>query len=133
MKLSPLKTPFKLSLGQRGEMLAWEYLRKQGYEILHKNYRCKLGEIDIVAKKDKRLCFFEVKTRTSEQFGLPEEAVGTAKQIKLIRLAEWYLKEKKLKDPSVSFNVLAIDWSDPSHPVFRLLSHAFDVEEANTF
>src|SRR5688572_28255294 len=92
LKFSPLKTPFRVSLGDRGEMIAAGYLSRNGYKILEKNYRCKLGELDIICQKDGRIFFLEVKTRTTNQFGRPEESVGFLKQKKLIDLAKWYLK-----------------------------------------
>lgn len=126
MKFSPKKTPFRVSLGTRGEMLACDYLCKQGYQILEKNFRCKLGEIDIVAEKTGRLRFIEIKTRSGAGFGRPEEAVHPQKQKKLTKLAMWYLKEKRLSDTSISFDVLAVEWSPSAKPVFTLIEDAFE-------
>ena len=64
MKLTPNPAPFRLSLGDRGEMAACEFLRKKGYEILGKNYKCKLGEIDIIARHKDFLVFIEVRSKT---------------------------------------------------------------------
>ena len=69
------KTPFHLSLGDRGEMIGWAYLQKRGYKIIEKNYRCAIGEIDVITQKGKKLCFVEIKTRTHIRFGRPEESV----------------------------------------------------------
>ena len=52
--------PFHYSFGERGEVIAWDYLMRRGYRIVEKNYRCKLGEIDIIAEKNNRLAFIEV-------------------------------------------------------------------------
>lgn len=106
-------------------MQGWKYLLDRGYKILEKNYRCPLGEIDVVAEKDKRLVFLEIKTRTSGRFGLPQEAVTALKQRKLLRLAEWYLKDKKKGDVRVSFEVLAVFWKNAGEPEFRLIENAF--------
>ncbi|HNV86420.1 MAG TPA: YraN family protein [Candidatus Omnitrophota bacterium] len=95
-------------LGARGEEFAAEYLRKLKYRILEKNYRCSLGEIDLVCRQGKRIVFVEVKTRTSSDFGMPEEAVTEAKKRKIFRLAEWYLAEKHLENREVSFEVLSL-------------------------
>ena len=59
-------------LGGRGEKIAASFLRRQGYRIIEKNYRTRLGEIDIVAREDEDLVFVEVKTRRSTEFGLPQ-------------------------------------------------------------
>ncbi len=126
MKLSPKKTPFRVSLGTRGEMLACEYLRKQGYQILETNFRCKMGEIDAVAKKAGRLRFIEIKTRSGPAFGRPEESVHPSKQKKLTKLAMWYLKEKQIPEISISFDVLAVDWSPVAPPIFKLIEDAFE-------
>ena len=126
--LSPNKAPFRYSLGTRGETAAWSYLQKHGVRILDKNYRCKIGEIDIVAEKDGRIVFIEVKTRTSGRFGLPEESVHPRKQQKLIRLAEWYLKEKKQIDAKAGFAVLAVDWKPGESPQIRFIENAFTVD-----
>jgi len=128
MKLEPKKEPFRLSLGQRGEMIAWGYLVRAGFKILDKNYRCKIGEIDVVAKKAGRLFFIEVKTRNSSDRGRPEEAVGMIKQKKLIHLAEWFRKEKKLEKMPVSFAVLAILWNQ-GDPQLRFIDNAFEVND----
>jgi putative endonuclease len=129
MNLSPRKEPFKMTLGERGEIIAADYLAKQGYKILEKNFRCALGEIDIVAEKSGRLIFAEVKTRTSERFGRPEESVHEIKQRKIVRLAEWYLRAHKIQERPISFLVLAVDWSMPQEPVVRMIENAFQASE----
>ena len=129
MKLSPNPRPFRLSLGDQGEIVACDFLRKHGYEILDKNYQCALGEIDVIAKRKGRLSFIEVKTRTSTQFGHPQEAVGLKKQEKLIKLAAWYLKEKKLTNLPVAFDVVAVLWENGKTPEVRLIADAFEKED----
>jgi putative endonuclease len=125
MRLKPLQTPFQLSLGKRGEMAAADHLRKNGYKILEQNYRCEIGEIDIIAKKEGRLLFIEVKTRKSDHFGVPEESVHTIKQQKIFRTAEWYLKQNKAEDKPVGFEVVAVDWYEDRDPGIRCIPNAF--------
>ncbi|MBI3316498.1 MAG: YraN family protein [Candidatus Omnitrophica bacterium] len=127
MKLSPHPKPFHLSLGERGEMMAWHYLIQQGYKIIEKNYRCPLGEMDVIAQKKGYLCFIEIKTRSGRVLGYPEEAVSLPKQKKLIRIAEWYLKEIRKGDLRVSFDVLAITLNENENPQFRLIENAFSL------
>ena len=126
MKLSPNPKPFFSSLGERGERAACEFLRAKGYDILDKNYQCKIGEIDIIARRKERLVFIEVKTRTSGQFGSPQEAVGLKKQEKIFKLAQWYLKEKKLKEIPIAFDVVAVLWKEDRAPEIRLIMDAFE-------
>lgn len=128
MKLSPRKEPFRFSFGKRGEVIAAQYLHQQGYRILEQNFRCKIGEIDVVAEKEGRILFIEVKTRRSDHFGLPEEAVHSIKQKKITRAAEWYLKQHKMTDRPVGFEVLAIDWPSDQEPVIRCIPNAFSLD-----
>ncbi len=80
------------ALGALGEDLADAYLQKNGYTIVYRNFRCRLGEIDIIAERRGILTFIEVKTRVSQKYGLPAEAVTFAKQRKLRRTAECFLQ-----------------------------------------
>ncbi len=125
MRLSPDPRPFRFSLGDRGEVVACEFLRKNGYEIVEKNYKCALGEIDAIAKRKGRIAFIEIKTRSGPQFGTPQEAVDARKQEKLAKLADWYLKEKKIKEAPVSFDVVAVTWKEGQLPEMRLIMDAF--------
>lgn len=77
--------------GARGEQIATRYLQRQGYTILTTNWRCQRGEIDLIARDDTTLVFVEVRTRSSERLGSPEESVTPAKQRRLRELAEHYL------------------------------------------
>ena len=131
MKLSPRKEPFRYGLGERGEVRAWDFLKKQGYKILEKNYRCKIGEIDVICEKDRRLIFVEVKTRTSSRFGGPEEAVTKQKQNKMSRLAEWYVKDKKVSEQKMGFAVVAIEWGSSREPEIKLIENAFSLEQTD--
>lgn len=79
-------------LGRWGERLVSEYLRKQGWKIRETNYRCRMGELDIVAEKGRYIAFVEVKLRKSSGYGLPREAVTTEKQRKLRAATELYLQ-----------------------------------------
>jgi putative endonuclease len=101
------KTP-PPELGREGEALAAAFLRKKGYRIIEENYRCPLGEVDIVAVDGRTLCFVEVKTRSTRGYDRPEVAVHKRKQQRLSRTALWYLKEKRLQDVKARFDVVAI-------------------------
>ena len=117
-----------LNLGPRGEALAWNFLRKQGYSILEKNYRIRLGEIDVIARKKEWIAFIEVKTRLDHQFGTPGESINWRKQRKLTRVAQTYLQAKGLENQPSRFDVLSITWNGTGEPVFDLLEDAFTVD-----
>ncbi len=111
-------------LGDRGEDLAAAALKKQGYKIVERNYITPLGEIDLVAKHKGVLVFIEVKTRKSERFGAPSEAVHPAKQARLRRLADYYLKQQRLGEKAVRFDVVAITLSEDI-PKIEIIPGAF--------
>jgi putative endonuclease len=95
-------------LGKQGEELAEKYLKSNKYKILDKNYRCIVGEIDIVAKEKETIVFVEVKTRRSADVAEPFESVGRKKQEKIRALAEYYLQGKDYGECEVRFDVLSI-------------------------
>ncbi len=82
----------KTKLGSEGERAARSYLQSQGYNILECNYRCRYGEIDIVATDGEDMVFVEVRTKRSKSFGTPEESLSKAKQRRLILTSESYLQ-----------------------------------------
>jgi putative endonuclease len=102
-----MKDP-RRQLGDAGEDLAAAALKKQGYKILERNYTTPLGEIDLIARHRGELVFIEVKTRKSLRFGEPQDAVSAAKQARLRKLADYYLKRKRLGEVPMRFDVVAI-------------------------
>lgn len=94
-------------IGEKGELLAVQFLNKKGYTVKATNWRYKRAEVDIIAETDKHLVIVEVKTRKTEKFGLPEEAVGAKKQAQLIEAAEAYLEEHNNRK-EVRFDVISI-------------------------
>ncbi|MBW6483474.1 MAG: YraN family protein [Vicingaceae bacterium] len=94
-------------LGKKGEEKAVEFLRKLGYEIVATNWLEQKFEIDIIAKDDQELVFVEVKTRATDFFGTPEEAVTPAKQNHLIEGADYYIQKHEI-DLEARFDVIAI-------------------------
>lgn len=101
-------TEERLALGAWGEEQAVHYLRQQGMDILERNFRTPVGEIDIVARQRNCLLFVEVKTRRGHAFGTPQEAVGVRKQRQIIRTAQWYLQNHKGSRLQPRFDVIAI-------------------------
>ncbi len=87
------------TVGLQGQAVARRFLEGLGFRILEENYACPLGEIDLIAQEGEVLVFVEVKTRRSMRFGGPAEAVHARKQRQILRAAEAYLKERRLKGP----------------------------------
>ncbi|KAA0258666.1 YraN family protein [Deferribacter autotrophicus] len=101
-------------IGKAGEKKAAKYLISKGYSIIDKNYRCKFGEIDIIAKKDDVIVFVEVKTRKNRNFGYGFEAVDRKKIDKIIKVAERFLMSRNIENPC-RFDVISIDGDDITH------------------
>jgi len=96
-------------IGAIGEKLAVDFLKKRGYKILHKNFRCRGGEIDIIAQQGDCLVFVEVRTKKGSGFGTPEESVTRSKQERLISLANTYLQTCDNPPSSWRIDVVAIE------------------------
>ena len=103
------KNFYKKLLGRIGENKAIKHLKKLGYKILEKNFKTKLGEIDIIAEDKETLVFIEVKTRSSLSFGAPSEAVNRKKQEKYFLVAEEYLIKTGNEERICRFDVIEIE------------------------
>jgi putative endonuclease len=112
-------------LGAKGENIASDYLRKKGYLIVHRNYKTPFGEMDIIAKDGGTIVFVEVKTRTSDSFGAPEEAVHAKKREKIRKIALHYLSRAKVEAPS-RFDVISIMLNDGRKEIEHIVD-AFEV------
>ena len=106
-------------LGRRGEDLAESVFRRLGFAIVQRNYRCRHGEIDLIARRGRVLVFCEVKTRRTDMWGTPAEAVGLRKQSRLRRLAAAWLAEHAVGRMQVRFDVVSVivrpDQSEVTH------------------
>lgn len=123
--MTEIKDTRKITTGKEGERIAADFLKKNGYRILENNYRCPIGEIDIVARDKDDLVFVEVKARKSSALGYPEQAVGRQKQRKMSQLALWYIQEKKLHGINARFDVVAVLMQSSGNDV-KLIKHAFE-------
>ncbi len=112
-------------VGKSGEDRAVRFLKKKGYRIIERNYRCIFGEIDLVATDQDEIVFVEVKSRRSKDFGNPEAAVDIKKQKKISRIAMNYLAEKELGDHNARFDVVAIHFLPEGERV-EIIKNAFD-------
>ena len=98
-------------LGRKGEQMAAQALLERGYRIVEHNFRCRYGEIDLIAEEKGDLIFVEVKTRRGTAFGQPEEAVTRAKRRKLAEVASYYLDMHHAGDRPWRIDVVAIDFN----------------------
>ncbi len=96
-------------LGSLGENLAQSFLKKKGYHILETNVRCPEGEIDIVAERKKTLSFVEVRTKSSPEFGTPEESITISKRDRMVACALTYLARHKQTDVSWRIDFVAVE------------------------
>lgn len=110
--------------GQEGEKTAASYLESLGFLILERNYRCRLGEIDLIVEKEGEIHFVEVKTRRSIDAVSPRELISRGKQRHISRVAQHYVASKRLFDRAGTFDVLTIDYSQ-GPPVFEWIEGAF--------
>jgi len=114
--------------GRAGEQAAEEKLQALGYRILQRNYRCKKGEIDLVARHEDELVFIEVKTRRQGESGSPEEFVHAEKRRKLARTALAYLSEHHLMEEPCRFDVVSVKGQGSGNLTVEIIRSAFVVE-----
>lgn len=115
----------RCELGRAGEDLAAEHLRGQGYVILTRNWRCREGELDLVAAVSGLVVVVEVKTRSGRGFGAPAEAVTARKTARIRRLALRWRQEQGLGWRPLRFDVIAIDWPPGGPSELRHIESAF--------
>ena len=99
-------------LGLRGERAARRFLRLRGYRILERNYQCRFGELDLIAKKNGWIVFCEVKARSAGMLDAPQAFVTPVKQQKMLKTARYYLMKKNLSDVPARFDVLAVTFNE---------------------
>jgi putative endonuclease len=111
-------------VGKAGEEAAVQYLRQHGYRILERNYRCRFGEIDLIARDGRMLAFVEVKTRRSQKYGPAAAAVTLQKQRHLIKASQAYLIQRKKAAELCRFDVVTVEL-DAQQPHIELIKDAF--------
>lgn len=114
------------STGRIGEEYVADVLKRKGYKLLEKNFRCRYGEIDIIVRDDKFLVFVEVKTRECGSLVEPLEAVTLSKQRKIIKTAQYYLLNCKF-DLQPRFDVAAVETKEKQIVSLNYLTDAFRV------
>jgi putative endonuclease len=111
-------------VGKAGEEAAVQYLCQLGYQILERNYRCRFGEIDLIARDGRTLAFVEVKTRRSQKYGPAAAAVTVQKQRHLIKASQIYLIHRKKGDEFCRFDVVTVELN-AHEPRIALIKDAF--------
>ncbi len=117
------------ALGLKGEKAAGRYLSKRGYKILERRWKCRVGELDLVAIKGDEVVFVEVKTRTSNSYGGAMGAVGYTKATRLRRAAYAYLDQKNLFGRPFRIDVIAVTMTAPSRAKLEHLKYAVGEED----
>ena len=120
-------TKERLDLGKKGEDIALEIVKRLGYKCLARNYRCTLGEIDLIAREGECLVFIEIKTRKDKSTGFAKEAVDSRKRRQISRVALSYMKENDCSEMSARFDVIAINLSQGDMDV-EIINNAFELE-----
>lgn len=113
-----------IQIGKLGEEIACRYLEKKGYQILHKGWRYKHLEVDVIIKDGAILVFVEVKTRSKDTYGMPYEAVDWKKQRKLDRAANIYISKTK-HEGDIRFDIISILATEIDNPEIIHIKDAF--------
>ena len=99
---------FNKDIGNYGEDISYDFLKKQGYYVLSRNFRTKYGEIDIICKKNDLIIFIEIKSRYNYNHGSPIEAITYSKQMQIIKLCKFYIYTNNLIKYNVRFDVIEV-------------------------
>jgi len=117
----------RLELGKRGEDLALKKIKRLGYKFITRNYRCPLGEIDIIARDGDCLVFLEIKTRKGRSTGYAKEAVDKRKRRQISKVALTYMKVNDCYDERARFDVVAININEGNEEI-EIIKNAFELE-----
>ncbi|MEW9697739.1 YraN family protein [Paenibacillus sp. SI8] len=125
--MTNLRKDDRKQLGTRGEDIAEVYLKERGYAVIERNWRCRTGELDIIAEIDGTLVFVEVRTRRpSGSFGMAKESIDYRKQLKVRETAQFYMHRYKKHEQRVRIDVIAVELSaDGSVPCIEHMQGAF--------
>lgn len=122
-----LTHPANQTLGKEGEAIAVQYLQGQNYVVIDRNFRCKCGELDIVAREGKTIVFVEVKTRKTLTYGPPQLSVTQFKQRQISKAALLYIAKKRIEGTNARFDVIAILLKRNEAPKIEHIKNAFDL------
>ena len=113
-------------LGRESERVAAQFLMAQSYTIEAANVRVPGGELDLVAREGRTLCFIEVRSTSSDRWGGPLATIDAGKRRRIIRAARWHLAGRRESPPEIRFDVVAITWRELEPPTVELIRGAFD-------
>ena len=119
-------TKERLELGKFGEELAYKKIKRLGYKKIIRNYRCSLGEVDLIANDGDTLVFIETKTRKGKSVGYAKEAVNARKKLQLSKVALFYMKSNNCCETKARFDVIAISLVG-GKPLIEVVQNAFDL------
>ncbi|MBC8458323.1 MAG: YraN family protein [Deltaproteobacteria bacterium] len=119
-------TSKRLELGKFGEVLALKKIKLLGYKNIIRNYRCPLGEVDLIAKDGDTLAFIEIKTRKGKSIGYAKEAVNARKRRQLSKVALAYMKSNDCWGAKARFDVVAIS-IEKDKPQIEVIKNAFEL------
>lgn len=115
------RSPQNIALGKLGEDIASDFLSKKGYKIIDRNFKARYGEIDLIAIDRNTLVFVEVKTRTSDRFGTPEEAITPRKLYEVVKTSEYYEILNPQLPKLTRIDVIGIMIDETTHSVLQLI------------
>ncbi|MDP6686249.1 MAG: YraN family protein [Candidatus Omnitrophota bacterium] len=118
----------RIATGKKGERIAANFLKQQGYEIIIKNYKTKYGEIDIICRDRGYICFIEVRSSNSSRFNIPEYTITKRKQYQISKAALSYIKRFGLEKGNSRFDVVCIEDVNSDEPKVRLIKNAFELD-----
>jgi putative endonuclease len=119
-------TQERLKLGELGEQLALKKVKRLGYKCIIRNYRCPLGEMDLIAQDGDTLVFIEIKTRKARSISFAKEAVDAKKRRQISKVALFYLKANGCPDAKARFDVVAVGFTG-RQPQIEVIKNAFDL------
>ena len=119
-------TKERLALGKLGEDLAFEKIKRLGYKKIIRNYRCPLGEVDLIARDGETLVFIEIKTRKGTSTGRAKEAVDARKRRQLSKVALAYMKSNKCVETRARFDVVAVGF-EGNRAKIEVVKNAFEL------
>lgn len=118
-----------LALGRRGERAAARYLERFDHRVLERNYRCAVGEVDLISVESDTLVFVEVKTRSSDRAADPLETVRPAKWARVERAARWFVMERSAEHMPCRFDLVTIVWPPRGTPRIEHIENAYQARQ----
>lgn len=123
----------KLIFGKRGEDIATSFLEKNKYKIIAKNYKTRIGEVDVIARDREVFCFVEVRTRSSDSFCSPEETIDAKKKAQISKAALSFIRAHQLEDRPARFDIVTILFREDGGFKVNHIKNAFELDVRYTY